>query len=528
MIEMAAVDDLAHLAIEEGQQQGADVGAVDVGVGHDDDLVVAQLVGVELFADAGAERGDQGADLLARQHLVHAHALDVQDLAAQRQNGLEFAVAALLGGAAGGIALDDEDLGLRRIALLAVGELARQRRHAERALARHLARLAGGFAGGGRLDDLADDDLGFARMLLEPGGERLVEHALDHRADLGGDQLVLGLGREFGIRHLDRQHRGQALAAVVAGERDLLLAGDAAGLRIAGHLARQRAAEAGEMGAAVALRDVVGEAQHGLVVAVVPPHRAFDAGAVALGADHDRFRHQRRLVAVEISHERLDAALVDHLLALLDGVALVGQHDADAGIEERQFAQAVLQRRPVEFGHGEGLLGGQERHLGAAPLERGADVGERGDRLAVAELDHGFAAVAPDRELEHARQRVDDGDADAVQPARHLVGVLVEFSAGMELGHDDLGGRHALAVDLGRNAAAVVAHRAGAVRIEGDGDFLGVAGERLVDGVVDDLIDHVVQARAVIGVADIHAGALAHGIEALEDLDAVGAIVGGV
>ena len=32
----------------------------------------------------------------------------------------------------------------------------------------------------------------------------------------------------------------------------------------------------------------------------------------------------------------------------------------------------------------------------------------------------------------------------------------------------------------------------------------------------------MVEARAVIGVADIHAGPLAHGIEALEDLDAVG------
>ena len=35
------------------------------------------------------------------QHLVEARALDVEDLAAQRQHRLEFAVAALLGGAAG-------------------------------------------------------------------------------------------------------------------------------------------------------------------------------------------------------------------------------------------------------------------------------------------------------------------------------------------------------------------------------------------------------------------------------------------
>ena len=38
------LDQFGHLAVEEGQQQGADVGAVDVGVGHDDDAVVTQLV----------------------------------------------------------------------------------------------------------------------------------------------------------------------------------------------------------------------------------------------------------------------------------------------------------------------------------------------------------------------------------------------------------------------------------------------------------------------------------------------------
>ena len=92
----------------------------------------------------------------------------------------------------------------------------------------------------------------------------------------------------FGSGTLHRQHRGQAFAAVVAGERDLFLARSAGGLGILRDLARQRAAEAGEMRAAVALRNVVGEAEHALVVAVVPPQRAFDRDAVALRLDHDR------------------------------------------------------------------------------------------------------------------------------------------------------------------------------------------------------------------------------------------------
>ena len=85
--------------------------------------------------------------LLRREHAIEADLLDVEDLALERQDRLERAVAALLGGAAGGLTLDDEQLALRRIALLTVGELARQRRQLERAFAlHHLARLASGLA----------------------------------------------------------------------------------------------------------------------------------------------------------------------------------------------------------------------------------------------------------------------------------------------------------------------------------------------------------------------------------------------
>ncbi len=95
---------------EEREDQGADVRAVDVGVGHDDDLVVARLLDVELVADAGADGADHGEDLLVGEHLVDARLLDVEDLAAQRQDRLEAAVARLLGRAAGRVALDQVQL----------------------------------------------------------------------------------------------------------------------------------------------------------------------------------------------------------------------------------------------------------------------------------------------------------------------------------------------------------------------------------------------------------------------------------
>src|SRR6266852_6221113 len=75
------------------------------------------------------------------------------------------------------------------------------------------------------------------------------------------------------------------------------------------------------------------------------------------------------------------------------------------------------------------------------------------------------------------------------------------------------------AVNVNRNAAAVVAHGDRAVGVEHDLHRGGVAGQRLVDGVVDDLVDHVMQAGTVVGVADIHARPLAHGVEAFQNPD---------
>ncbi len=111
-----------------------------------------------------------------------------------------------------------------------------------------------------------------------------------------------------------------------------------------------------------------------------------------------------------------------------------------------------------------------------------------------------------------------------MQAAGDLVGVLVELTARMKLGHDDLGRRDALVMHVGGNAAAIVVDGDRAVGVQHDVDRVGVPGQRLVDGVVHDLVHHVVQAGAVVGVADIHARTLADGVEALQDLDGFRAI----
>src|SRR5690606_36731683 len=151
--------------------------------------------------------GDHGADFVVRKHLVDAGLLGVDQLAAQREDRLGAAVAALLGRAAGGVALDDVELGLVGLARGAVGELARQAAAGEGGLADGLARLAGGLAGARGVEALVDDALGELGVGLEVVLEALADDLLDDAVDLAVGELCLGLAFEARLGDLHRDDR---------------------------------------------------------------------------------------------------------------------------------------------------------------------------------------------------------------------------------------------------------------------------------------------------------------------------------
>ena len=261
------------------------------------------------------------------------------------------------------------------------------------------------------------------------------------------------------------------------------------------HHAGQRLAEAGEVRAAIALRDVVGEAQHGLVEAVVPRQCELDADAVRAfgGGDGDRGREHRDLGAVQPFDERDQPAVVAERDFLRRRVALIAQHDGKPGVEEGKLAQAAFQHREVELGAREGRGARLEDHLGAARPRGRPDHLERRLGVAVAETDEVLQPVAPDPHLHPFRQRVHHRRADAVQAAGNLVGRLIELAARVQARQHHLGRRDAfLGVDVGGDAAAVVTHRHAAVAVQRQLDAGGVPRLRLIDGVVDDLEGHVV------------------------------------
>ena len=167
-VEVARLDQLRHVAEEEGHQQRPDVGAVDVGVGQQDDLVIAQLRRCRMSSPMPVPSAMiSGRIFSLAEHLVEARLLDVEHLAEHGQDGLEAAVAALLGRATGRVALDDVELAALRVALLAVGELAGQATPPGRSCGYQVARLAGGFARARGGERLVDDASAVARVLIE-------------------------------------------------------------------------------------------------------------------------------------------------------------------------------------------------------------------------------------------------------------------------------------------------------------------------------------------------------------------------
>ena len=294
--------------------------------------------------------------------------------------------------------------------------------------------------------------------------------------------------------------------------------------------AGERRAEAGEVGAALVRVDVVGEREQVLLVGVVPLHRDLDVADLApqfLQVDDLLVDRVLGALRVDVLDEVDDAAVV--LEAGLEALAaLVDERDPQALGEERHLAEALLEHHAVVVDRLEDLEVRQEGDARAESV--------RGLRPCVSSvLRHAalvglgpLVAVAPDGERELLGERVDDGHADAVKSSRDLVAAAVaELAAGVQHGEHHLGGGPLLLLHrVNRDAAAVVGDRDAVVGMDRDLDLVGLAGQRLIDRVVHHLVDQVVEASRA-GRADVHAGALADGLETLEDRDVLGPIARG-
>ncbi len=262
--------------------------AVNVGVGHQHDLVVPQLGDVELVVDARAQGRDNRLDFSVLQNPVDAGLFDVDDLAAQRQDRLEHRVATTLGRAAGRVALHHIQFRFRRVCRTAVGQLARQPADIGGAFAAHqFACLARGDACLRRRNRLIHNRFSICGVRVEPVLQLLVAYLLHKRLDLGVAELGLGLAFKLWLTDLHRDDRRQPFANVIAGEVRILLLKELLLLGVFVDHRGQRRTETFFVSAALMGVDGVGKGVHRFGIAGIPLHRDLYLMAFALAGEID-------------------------------------------------------------------------------------------------------------------------------------------------------------------------------------------------------------------------------------------------
>ncbi len=274
------------------------------------------------------------------------------------------------------------------------------------------------------------------------------------------------------------------------------------------------------MRTAVALWNVVGKAVNVFLVAIIPLHRHFNTDAVRafrLWNIEMEYIVQCGFVGVDVFNKRTQTTFV--LENIFFAIALVFQNNTHARVQKTQFAQAFGKNVVTEMDIGKRLWRRPELDFRAAPVGV-TYFAQRVLRHTVLIFLLVQFAVAADIHLQFGGQSVYNRYTHAVQTAGHLVGVVIELTASMQHGHDNFGGGYTLFfMDIHRDTAAVIRDGNRFIRVDGHSHFGTVTSQRLIDAVVDYLEHHMVQAAAVIGVADVHTRTLAYRIQAFEHLD---------
>ena len=104
-VDMAVAHQVGIELEEESKHQQADMHAIDIGIGGDDDVVVAQVLNVFVNIECGLQQ----VELLVLITYFLGHAQAVERLTAQTEHSLGLHVAALGDASRGGVALGDED-----------------------------------------------------------------------------------------------------------------------------------------------------------------------------------------------------------------------------------------------------------------------------------------------------------------------------------------------------------------------------------------------------------------------------------
>src|SRR5579875_46882 len=120
--------------------------------------------------------------------------------------------------------------------------------------------------------------------------------------------------------------------------------------------------------------------------------------------------------------------------------------------------------------------------------------------------------IAPHGHFQPIGCSVNAGHAHTVQPTGNFVGPAIELSTRMQPSESQLYAGHVvLSVDIHREAAAVIPHGDGTIRMKGYINAITVARQSLINRVIAHLHEKMMKPLR-IGTPDVHGRATANGL----------------
>jgi len=178
---------------------------VDIGIGHDDYLVIAELRYVEIFTDPGAQRRDNRFEFVVVDHFIDPRLFDVEHFAPQRKDGLPLRIAAFFGRTACGIALNDVHFAFGGIFRRTIGKFARKTETVETAFTPRRFFCPPSRNPRARFSDRFFEDLfQILRMLFEKERQFFFDEGIDDRAHFAVAELRFRLPFKLRFGHFER------------------------------------------------------------------------------------------------------------------------------------------------------------------------------------------------------------------------------------------------------------------------------------------------------------------------------------
>ena len=177
-------------------------------------------------------------------------------------------------------------------------------------------------------------------------------------------------------------------------------------------------------------------------------------------------------------YELVNPAFIPEIVFL--AITLIVERNSDASIKERKFPQAMCQRIETKYGCFENVGIRSERYF------RTSSFGRSGlfqitiaftTRVALLV----YLPVTPDFQRYVSREGVYDRNADAMQPTRNLVGIIVELTTSVQHRHHDFRCCWATFMPINGNSTPVIQHRDRIVDMDRNRDRRTESGERFIN-----------------------------------------------